>query len=108
MLVAFFSLVPLISSRLQAYLVDYYVYSSKSYPGEPPNHIGFSYILPSTLQASVGQLTVPITSTKHRPIGKYFNEPMQSCSIDPFKIDSPSFFLQKFRSLLLDGFDLFI
>ncbi|XP_076161631.1 glycerophosphocholine phosphodiesterase GPCPD1 isoform X2 [Ptiloglossa arizonensis] len=53
-----------------AYLVDYYVYSSKCFPGEPPIHIGFSYILPSTLQSSVGILTVPITSTKHRPIGQ--------------------------------------
>ncbi|KAK2576031.1 hypothetical protein KPH14_007381 [Odynerus spinipes] len=53
-----------------AYLVDYYVYGSRTFPGEPPNHIGFSYILPSTLQASVGILTVPITSTKHRPIGQ--------------------------------------
>lgn len=53
-----------------AYLVDYYVYSSRSFPGEPPNHIGFSYILPSTLQSSVGMLTVPITSTRHRPIGQ--------------------------------------
>ncbi|XP_035718049.1 glycerophosphocholine phosphodiesterase GPCPD1-like isoform X2 [Vespa mandarinia] len=53
-----------------AYLVDYYVYSSRTFPGEPPNHIGFSYILPSTLQSSVGILTVPITSTKHRPIGQ--------------------------------------
>ncbi|XP_011868687.1 PREDICTED: glycerophosphocholine phosphodiesterase GPCPD1-like [Vollenhovia emeryi] len=52
------------------YLVDYYVYSSKCFPGEPPNHIGFSYILPCALQPSVGLLTVPITSTKHRPIGQ--------------------------------------
>ncbi|XP_063972976.1 glycerophosphocholine phosphodiesterase GPCPD1-like isoform X1 [Diachasmimorpha longicaudata] len=54
-----------------AYLVDFYVYTSRVYPGDsPPTHIGFSYILPSTLQASVGMLTVPITSTKHRPIGQ--------------------------------------
>ncbi|XP_014215845.1 glycerophosphocholine phosphodiesterase GPCPD1-like isoform X2 [Copidosoma floridanum] len=52
-----------------AYLVDYYV-QLRSFDGEPPAHIGFSYILPSTLQASVGLLTVPITSTKHRPIGQ--------------------------------------
>ncbi|XP_018314848.1 glycerophosphocholine phosphodiesterase GPCPD1 [Mycetomoellerius zeteki] len=52
------------------YLVDYYVYSSRCYPGEPPSHIGFSYILPCALQPSVGLLTVPITSTKHRPIGQ--------------------------------------
>lgn len=50
--------------------MDYYVYSSRCFPGEPPSHIGFSYILPSTLQSSVGLLTVPITSTKHRPIGE--------------------------------------
>ncbi|KYQ47374.1 Putative glycerophosphocholine phosphodiesterase GPCPD1 [Trachymyrmex zeteki] len=54
----------------QGYLVDYYVYSSRCYPGEPPSHIGFSYILPCALQPSVGLLTVPITSTKHRPIGQ--------------------------------------
>ncbi|XP_008553502.1 glycerophosphocholine phosphodiesterase GPCPD1 isoform X1 [Microplitis demolitor] len=54
-----------------AYLVDYYVYGSRVFPGDsPPDHIGFSYILPSTLQASVGILTIPITSTKHRPIGQ--------------------------------------
>ncbi|XP_043480117.1 glycerophosphocholine phosphodiesterase GPCPD1-like [Leptopilina heterotoma] len=52
-----------------AYLVDYYVYNSRC-PDEPPNHIGFSYILPSTIQSSVGIITVPITSTKHRPIGQ--------------------------------------
>lgn len=65
------SIFPCILSKLsfQAYLVDYYVYSSRCFPGEPPSHIGFSYILPSTLQSSVGLLTVPITSTKHRPIG---------------------------------------
>lgn len=65
------SIYPCILSKLffQAYLVDYYVYSSRCFPGEPPSHIGFSYILPSTLQSSVGLLTVPITSTKHRPIG---------------------------------------
>lgn len=50
--------------------MDYYVYSSRCFPGEPPNHIGFSYILPCALQPSVGLLTVPITSTKHRPIGQ--------------------------------------
>ncbi|EGI70224.1 Putative glycerophosphodiester phosphodiesterase 5 [Acromyrmex echinatior] len=55
------------------YLVDYYVYSSRCFPGEPPNHIGFSYILPCALQPSVGLLTVPITSTKHRPIGNCAN-----------------------------------
>ncbi|KAL7304085.1 hypothetical protein TKK_0003546 [Trichogramma kaykai] len=53
-----------------AYLVDYYVYSRKNFPDEPPSHIGFSYVLPSALLGSVGQLTVPITSTKHRPIGQ--------------------------------------
>lgn len=68
------SIFPYILNRMffQAYLVDYYVYSSRCFPGEPPSHIGFSYILPSTLQSSVGLLTVPITSIKHRPIGMIF------------------------------------
>ncbi|KAL0273690.1 UNVERIFIED_CONTAM: hypothetical protein PYX00_006312 [Menopon gallinae] len=55
-----------------AYLVDFYMYSSRAAENEPPNHIGFSYILPSTLTSSEGRVVVPITSTKHRPIGQLF------------------------------------
>lgn len=55
-----------------AYLVDFYMHSSRAAENEPPNHIGFSYILPSTLTSSEGRVVVPITSTKHRPIGQLF------------------------------------
>ncbi|XP_067001505.2 glycerophosphocholine phosphodiesterase GPCPD1 [Anabrus simplex] len=53
-----------------AYLVDFYICNPIDPPEEPPNHIGFSYILPSILKSSEGQAIVPITSNKHRPIGQ--------------------------------------
>ncbi|XP_075211409.1 glycerophosphocholine phosphodiesterase GPCPD1-like isoform X2 [Lycorma delicatula] len=53
-----------------AYLVDFYTYSSGSEALDPPYHIGFSCILPSSLKASEGQIVVPVTSVKHQPIGQ--------------------------------------
>lgn len=53
-----------------AYLVDYYVPRSRATEAEPPCHIGFSYILPSIMTSSEGRIVVPITSTKHHPIGQ--------------------------------------
>ena len=38
--------------------------------GDPPYHVGFSYILPITLKQSLGQIIVPITNTHQRPIGQ--------------------------------------
>ena len=55
---------------LQAYLVDYYMYSSHTVGNGPPSHIGSSYILSSMMTCSEGQAIVPITSSKHRPIGQ--------------------------------------
>ncbi|KAJ9595971.1 hypothetical protein L9F63_012864, partial [Diploptera punctata] len=53
-----------------AYMIDYYVYSSRMAEGDPPNHAGFSYVLPGMFNASEGQAVVPITSSAHRPIGQ--------------------------------------
>jgi len=53
-----------------AYLMDFYAYGSQATEGEPPYHIGFSYILPSVLKGSEGQTVAPITSTRQRPIGQ--------------------------------------
>ncbi|XP_017772131.1 PREDICTED: glycerophosphocholine phosphodiesterase GPCPD1-like [Nicrophorus vespilloides] len=53
-----------------AFLVDLYVYSSRFSEGDPPYHAGFSYILPSSLRGSEGNMVLPITSTKHRPMGE--------------------------------------
>ncbi|CAH0557778.1 unnamed protein product [Brassicogethes aeneus] len=54
-----------------AFLIDFYVYSSRSQEGEPPYHAGFSYLLPSViLQNSEGKCVLPVTSTKHRPLGQ--------------------------------------
>uniref|UniRef100_A0A1B6ETP9 GP-PDE domain-containing protein n=1 Tax=Cuerna arida TaxID=1464854 RepID=A0A1B6ETP9_9HEMI len=53
-----------------AYLFDFYVYGSHATDGEPPVHIGSSYILPSVLKSSEGQTVSPITGVKHRPIGQ--------------------------------------
>ncbi|KAF5293105.1 hypothetical protein FQA39_LY13715 [Lamprigera yunnana] len=53
-----------------AFLIDLYVYSSRAGEDEPPYHAGFSYLLPSTLHSSVGSAVLPVTSTKHRPLGE--------------------------------------
>lgn len=53
-----------------AFLIDLYIYSSKAQEGDPPYHAGFCYIFPSALQSSVGSAVLPVTSTKHRPLGQ--------------------------------------
>ncbi|RZC36940.1 glycerophosphocholine phosphodiesterase GPCPD1-like [Asbolus verrucosus] len=53
-----------------AFLIDLYIYSSRSSDGEPPHHAGFSYLLPTVLQSSEGSVVLPVTSTKHRPLGQ--------------------------------------
>ncbi|XP_054282590.1 glycerophosphocholine phosphodiesterase GPCPD1-like isoform X2 [Macrosteles quadrilineatus] len=53
-----------------AYLMDFYAYGSNAAEGEPPYHVGFSYILPSVMKGSEGQTVAPITSTRQRPIGQ--------------------------------------
>ncbi|XP_031343749.1 glycerophosphocholine phosphodiesterase GPCPD1-like isoform X2 [Photinus pyralis] len=53
-----------------AFLIDIYVFSSRAGDNEPPYHAGFSYLLPSALQSSVGSSVLPVTSTKHRPLGQ--------------------------------------
>lgn len=50
--------------------MDFYTYGSRVTESEPPYHIGFSYILPSSMKNSEGQAVVPITSVRHRPIGQ--------------------------------------
>jgi glycerophosphocholine phosphodiesterase GPCPD1 len=53
-----------------AFLIDLYIYSSRHGDGEPPHHAGFSYLLPTVLQSSEGSVVLPVTSTKHRPLGQ--------------------------------------
>ncbi|XP_019761372.1 glycerophosphocholine phosphodiesterase GPCPD1-like isoform X2 [Dendroctonus ponderosae] len=53
-----------------AYLFDFYIYSSRADESEPPYHAGFSYLLPTALQSSEGNIILPVTSTKHRPLGE--------------------------------------
>ena len=53
-----------------AFLIDLYIYSSRRGEGEPPHHAGFSYLLPTVLQSSEGSVVLPVTSTKHRPLGQ--------------------------------------
>lgn len=55
---------------LQSILLDFYLLSENQRDEEPPYHIGFSYILPSAIKHSEGQVVVPITSVRHRPIGE--------------------------------------
>lgn len=60
----------LLSIENLVFLIDLYIYSSKHDNGEPPYHAGFSYILPNVLQSSEGSVVLPVTSTKHRPLGQ--------------------------------------
>ncbi|KAJ4441238.1 hypothetical protein ANN_11089 [Periplaneta americana] len=62
--------ISIIVCLFQAYMMDYYIYSSRTAEGEPPYHVGFSYILPSMLTSSEGQAIVSITSNRHRAIGQ--------------------------------------
>ncbi|CAH1391360.1 unnamed protein product [Nezara viridula] len=51
-------------------LLDFYIPTENRREDEPPYHAGFSYILPSAMKYSEGQIVVPITSVRHRPIGE--------------------------------------
>ncbi|BES89148.1 Glycerophosphoryl diester phosphodiesterase family [Nesidiocoris tenuis] len=60
------------SPDCMAMMMDFYSYppQADSQPDEPPYHVGFSYFLPNAMKNSEGQVVVPITSTRHRPIGE--------------------------------------
>ena len=51
-------------------MIDYYMCSSQAVGKDLPSHIGSSYILPSMMTSSEGQAIVPITGSRHRPIGQ--------------------------------------
>lgn len=70
-----------------AFLIDLYIYSSRFVDGEPPYHAGFSYLLPTALQSSEGNLVLPVTSTKHRPLGQICIEYIQIGPMPNFKCD---------------------
>jgi len=73
-----------------AYLLDLYCGDPQAPDAEPPDHVGFAYVLPSVMRASEGFLVVPITSTKHRPIGQlssrylFLNTQVQIRRLIPF------------------------
>lgn len=52
---------------LQAFLFDFYLEEAT---GEIPHFIGCSYLLPSNLVDNFGVTSIPITSTRHLPIGQ--------------------------------------
>lgn len=52
-----------------AYMVDFYMHRSTS-EASIPEHIGFSYILPGNMKETFGTCTVPITGTRHQPVGQ--------------------------------------
>ncbi|CAH1109067.1 unnamed protein product [Psylliodes chrysocephalus] len=70
-----------------AFLIDLYIYSTRSGDGEPPYHAGFSYLLPSVLQASEGNVVLPVTSTKHRPLGQIKIDYLMIGPMPNFKCD---------------------
>ena len=56
-----------LSLESTAFMFDYYL---EERPGEIPLFIGNSHVLPSNLQDNFGTATLPITSSKHLPIGQ--------------------------------------
>ncbi|CAH1183717.1 unnamed protein product [Phaedon cochleariae] len=70
-----------------AFLIDLYVYSSRCGDGEPPYHAGFSYLLPTVLQSSEGNVVLPVTSTKHRPLGQIKIDYLMIGPMPNFKCD---------------------
>lgn len=70
-----------------AFLLDLYIYSSRTAEGEPPYHAGFSYLLPTALQSSEGNVVLPVTSTKHRPLGQLNIEYLVVGPLPNFKCD---------------------
>ncbi|KAI5641565.1 glycerophosphoryl diester phosphodiesterase family domain-containing protein [Phthorimaea operculella] len=53
-----------------AYLVDFYSYSSRASPTDPPCHVGYTYVLPNMFKSSEGVMELPVTcNIKHRPLG---------------------------------------
>ncbi|KAJ2953544.1 hypothetical protein O0L34_g1146 [Tuta absoluta] len=53
-----------------AYLVDFYSYSSRASPTDPPYHVGYTYVLPNMFKSSEGAIELPVTcNIKHRPLG---------------------------------------
>lgn len=70
-----------------AFLIDLYIYSSRTAEGEPPYHAGFSYLLPTVLHSSEGSVVLPVTSTKHRPLGQLRIEYLVIGPLPNFKCD---------------------
>lgn len=62
--------IPLLHPTSTAYLIDLFTYSSRALENEPPYHAGFSYLLPSAITDSEGELVLPLTTIKHRPLGE--------------------------------------
>lgn len=52
----------------QGYLFDIYLHKESS--EEPPCHIGFTFIIPSNMKWSNGEIVCPITSVHHQPLGE--------------------------------------
>ncbi|XP_077527185.1 glycerophosphocholine phosphodiesterase GPCPD1-like [Haemaphysalis longicornis] len=52
-----------------AYMVDFYMHPAIK-EGGIPEHIGFSYILPSNIKGAFGTCTVPITGNQRQPVGQ--------------------------------------
>jgi len=53
-----------------AYMVDFYLYDANLTEFGIPEHVGFSYILPSVFQNTSGVSIIPITGLKHQAIGQ--------------------------------------
>ncbi|XP_018494954.1 glycerophosphocholine phosphodiesterase GPCPD1 [Galendromus occidentalis] len=55
-----------------AFMIDFYCWPSddETDAAAMPEHIGFAYLIPSNRQGSAGEISIPITGTRHHPIGE--------------------------------------
>ncbi|XP_022900956.2 glycerophosphocholine phosphodiesterase GPCPD1-like [Onthophagus taurus] len=60
----------LVNRETTAFLIDFYIYSSKAIDDEPPYHAGFTYLLPGAVEHTKGSVVLPLTSMKQRPLGE--------------------------------------
>ena len=68
-----------------AYLIDLYTYKKID---EPPQHVGYHYLLPNMLRKSESLIELPVTcASKHRPLGMMKIEYVKITPLDDPKCD---------------------
>jgi len=76
--------VQVMNSEMMTFLVDFYTMNNST---DIPDHVGFCYILQNNLVQGAGMATIPITNSKHLPIGQLKVEYLIIRPIEDFECD---------------------